>query len=128
MTERSSVESLLVQLHAARLQSDLERLCALFDPAARLRIVGSGEGKPISIAATGLPEIRTWLAMLVKSFRMSDYQRLSLLVDGERAAALWRVQIRSKITGAVVPTELMDLIETRAGRILTHTEFFVPAS
>ena len=126
MTERHTVEHLLQELHAARLEGQLERLCALFAPQARLRIVGASDGKPIVISANGLPEIRTWLAMLVKAFRLSDYQRLSLLVDGERAAAHWRAQIRSKITGAVVPTELVDLIQTRAGRIVAHDEFFVP--
>jgi len=126
VTDRATVEHLLQELHAARLASDLERLCALFAPEARLRIVGASEGRPILITANGSAEIRTWLAMLVKTFRLSDYQCLALLVDGERATAHWRVQIRSKITGTLVATELMDLIETRDGRIQAHTEFFVP--
>ena len=51
---------------------------------------------------------------------------LSLTVDAPRAAAHWRVDIHSKVTGVVVPTELVDLIVVRAGRIESHTEFFVP--
>jgi len=43
-----------------------------------------------------------------------------------RAAAHWRVDIHSKITGVVVPTELVDLIDVRGGRISSHIEFFVP--
>jgi len=38
----------------------------------------------------------------------------------------WRADIHSRITGAVVSTELIDLIEVRAGRILSYTEYFVP--
>jgi hypothetical protein len=70
--------------------------------------------------------IRPWLSMLVKMFRLSPYQLLSLSVDGPRAPAHWRVDIRSKITCTMAATELVDLIEIRDGRIASYTEFFVP--
>jgi ketosteroid isomerase-like protein len=108
------MEHLVRELHAARLDGDLERLCALFAPDAHLRIVGTSDGKPIAIAADGLEQIRT------------NYELLSTLIDGEHAAVRWRVQIRSRITGVIVPTELVDLVDARDGRIAAHTEFFVP--
>jgi hypothetical protein len=58
---------------------------------------------------------------------MSGYQLLSLTIDNERAAAHWRVNIESKITGISVPTELVDLIEVRQGAIASQVEFFVPS-
>jgi hypothetical protein len=64
--------------------------------------------------------------MLVKSFRMKDYELLSLAVDESRAAAHWRVNIDSKITGISVPTELVDLLDVGAGKIASLIEFFVP--
>ena len=124
--QRAAVEQLVHALHQSRLQPDLERLCALFAPDARLRIVGTSDGKAVAIDARGVDQIRHWLSMLVKTFRLTDYELLSMLVDGERAVAHWRVCVRSRITGAVVWNELMDLIDTRAGRITAHTEFFVP--
>jgi ketosteroid isomerase-like protein len=36
----------------------------------------------------------------------------------------WRANIHSKITGATVPTELVDLVEVRNGRIVSYIEFF----
>jgi hypothetical protein len=36
------------------------------------------------------------------------------------------VDIESKITGIIVPTELVDLIEVRNGQISSQIEFFVP--
>jgi ketosteroid isomerase-like protein len=126
MTDRTQVEELVRELHTARLEGDLERLCALYADEARLRIAGSTDGKPIAIAATGIAEIRPWLSVLVKTFRLSQYTILSLSIDVPRAAAHWRVDIHSKITGALVPTELVDLLEVRAGHISSHTEFFVP--
>ena len=126
MSDRLQVEQLVRELHVARLEGDLERLCALYADEARLRIAGSTDGKPIAIAAAGIAEIRPWLSILVKTFRLTQYTILSLSIDVPRAAAHWRVDIHSKITGVVVPTELVDLIEVRGERITSHTEFFVP--
>jgi len=126
MTDRSQVEQLVRELHKSRLEGDLDRLCGLYGADARLRIAGTTDGKPIAIAATGSAEIRPWLSILVKTFRLSQYTLLSLTVDGARATAHWRVDIHSKITGVVVPTELVDLIDVRGGAIASHTEFFVP--
>jgi ketosteroid isomerase-like protein len=103
------------------LEADLEHLCRLFASDARLRIAGTGDGKPIAISASHISQIRSWLSMLVKTFRLSQYQLLSLIVDGARAAGHWRVDVHSKITGTVASTELVDLIEVRDGQI----EFFV---
>jgi acetyl esterase len=126
MTDRLQVERLVRELHAARVDGDLEGLCRVFSRDARLRIGGSGDGKRISLDASGMSVIRPWLSVLVKTFKLSRYQLLSLTVEGMRAAVHWRVDIHSKITGAIVPTELMDLIEVSGGRVASLTEFFVP--
>ena len=126
MTERRQVEELLRRLHMARLEANLEQLCALFSSDARMRIQGTSDGKPIAIEARGSEQIRPWLSVLVKTFRLRDYRLLSLPIEGDRAAAHWQVNIHSKITGALVATELVDLIEVRDGHIADYVEFFVP--
>ena len=127
MTERSQVERLVKELHAARVAGDLERLCRVYAPDARLRIAGSSDGKPIAIDASRISSIRSWLSILVKTFRLSRYELLSLTIEGASAAAHWRVDIESKITGISIPTELVDLIEIRSGSIASQIEFFVPS-
>lgn len=126
MTDRLQVERLVRELHAARVEGDLERLCRVLAPDARLRIAGSGDGKRIALDASGMSVIRPWLSVLVKTFKLSRYQLLSLTVEDSRAAAHWRVDIHSKITGVIVPTELVDVIEVRDGCIASLIEFFVP--
>ncbi len=126
MSDRLQVERLVRELHAARVEGELERLCRVFAPDARMRIAGSGDGKRIALDASGMSVIRPWLSVLVKTFKLSRYQLLSLTVEGLRAAAHWRVDIHSKVTGVIVPTELVDIIELRDGRIASLTEFFVP--
>ena len=124
--DRSSVEALLRELYAARVGGELDRLCALFAADALLKISGSSEGKAIAIAAQGAHEVRTWLGVLVKTFRLSQHEILSMVIEGSRAAVHWRASIHSRITGACVPTELVDIFEVKEGRIASYAELFVP--
>jgi ketosteroid isomerase-like protein len=124
--DRSTTEKLLRELYAARLAGQLEALCSLFHNQARFRIAGSSDGKPIAIEASSVEEIHSWLAVMVKTFRLTRHEELSLVVEGGRAAMHWRADIHSRITGSVVSTELVDLIEVRSGLIVSYVEFFVP--
>jgi ketosteroid isomerase-like protein len=126
MPDRLEVERLLRELYAARLGGDLEALCRTFAKDARLEIAGTSYSSPMAIRAAGLGEIRSWLALLVKTFQLSDQEILSMIIDGEAAAVHWRARVRSKITGATVLTELVDVVRVREGRIASYTEFFVP--
>jgi ketosteroid isomerase-like protein len=127
MTDRTEIEGLVRELHAARVAGDLERLCRVYAADARLRIAGSSDGKPIAIDASRILRIKPWLSILVKTFRLRGYELLSLTVDGTKAAAHWRVDIESKITGISTATELVDLIEVRNGLVSSQIEFFVPS-
>lgn len=126
MTERTGVERIVRDLHQARLAGDLAGMCRLFAEHGRFEIAGASADKPIAIRAESLAELRPWLAMMTKVFRLTDYRLLSLIVEAPRAAAHWRVDIYSKVTGATVPTELVDLVEIRDERICAYSEFFVP--
>ena len=126
MSERAVAERLIQQLHAARVGGDLAALCRLFAEDGRFEIAGASADKPVAIRAEGLAAFRPWLAMLLKVFRLSDYMLLSLIVEGPRAAAHWRANIYSKVTGITVPTELVDLVELKGERIVSYNEFFVP--
>ncbi len=125
MTDRLQIEQLLRELHAARMDGHLGRLCALFGADATFRIAGASD-RPIAITAVGIAEIRAWLAVMLKTFKLDRYQLRSMVIDGDRAAVHWQADIHSKITGVVVPTELVDLVEVSGGRITSYREFFAP--
>jgi len=126
MIDRLVYEHLLTELHTARIDGPLDRLCALFAPDVQFRIAGASDGKPISINAQGSDAVRPWLAMLLKTFRVNDYRLQTRLIDGDRATVHWSADIHSRITGSRVPTELVDIIEIRELRIISYAEFFVP--
>ena len=98
----------------------------LFAASGSFSIAGASADKPIAIHESSLARFRPWLAMMVKVFRLSDYALLSLVVEWPQAAAHWRVNIHSKVTGVTNATELVDLIEIRNGQIVNYREFFVP--
>ncbi len=126
MSGRADAARAVGELHAARMAGDLAGMCRLFAAEGRFEILGASADKPIAIAAASLAQFRPWLAMMVKVFRLSDYALASLIVEEPRAAARWRADIYSKVTGAKVATELVDLVETRGGLIVGYSEFFVP--
>ena len=45
-------------------------------------------------------------------------------LDAHQATVRWQANIRSRITGATVPTDMIDLIEVRDGRIVNFNEIF----
>jgi len=126
MTQRSVANDIIRDLHAARVAGDLPAMCRLFAETGDYRIAGASADKPISIAAVDLAGFRPWLSMLIKVFRVTNYQLLSFVFEGHRATAHWRADIYSKITGVTVPTEFVDLIEIETDRIVGYNEFFVP--
>jgi ketosteroid isomerase-like protein len=126
MSQQSAVQARLRELYAARVSGDLAAVCACFHDEACLRFAGASGTHPISVAARGAGEFRHLLAIMLKSFTLSEFATISTLIDGQRAAAHWRAKIHSRITGTIVPTEFADLIEMREGRIASYTEFFAP--
>ena len=126
MTERAAAERIVRELHMARVSGDLAGMCRLFADTGRFEIAGASADKPISIRAHGLVEFKPWLAMMTKVFRLTDYHLISLVIEGRRVAAHWRVSIYSKVTGVTVQTELVDLMELSGERIRAYNEFFVP--
>jgi ketosteroid isomerase-like protein len=123
--DRLEIDRLLRELYAARARGDLDGVCRTFLGDAEFRIAGSSHGSPIAITAVGVNEIRRWLALMIKSFQLTDYAIKSIIIDGARAAVHWRARVYSKITGTSVATELIDLVELREGLIASYTEFFV---
>jgi ketosteroid isomerase-like protein len=124
--DRVEIDRLLRELYAARFRGDLDGVCRTFSDDARFRIAGTGHGSPISIAALGIAEIRSWLSLMIKTFQISDPAILSVIIEDTKAAGHWRARVHSRVTGAVVATELIDLVQVRDGRIVSYTEFFVP--
>jgi ketosteroid isomerase-like protein len=126
MTDRSTIETRLKELYAARVRGDKNAVCACFCDDAVLRFAGASGTNPIAVSASGAEEFRHLLAIMVKSFKLSEFVTLATVIDGAHAAVHWRARINSRITGTSVLTEFVDMFEVRNGLIATYTEFFAP--
>ncbi len=124
--DRTQIERLLRELYAARLSGDLEAVCRTFSRDAMFQIASASETNPVTIEAAGIGEFRPLLAFMIKTFKLRDLNISTMDIGDAQARVHWRANIRSRITGATVLTELIDLIEVRDGRIVNFSEVFVP--
>ena len=125
MMGRTEIDHLMREFYAARVRGDLEAVCRSFSADARFRIASANKPRPVAIHADGVDELRPLLALLFKTFRLGEFAILAMTIDGAEATVHWRANVRSKITGATVPTELIDLVEIRNGGIVNFNEVFV---
>jgi ketosteroid isomerase-like protein len=123
MTTRAEIETLLRNLYAARVRSDLDAICRAFTPDARFELASSPLAGPPPLLATGVAQFRPAIAGLIKTFDFKDHAIVTMVVEGEQAAVRWRSTIRSSITGETVTTEVVDIIHFANGRIAAMTEF-----
>ena len=127
MSGRAEIERLLLELYAARVGGDLAALCSKFTEDAHFQVAGaSNNASPVAMTAVGESQYRPLLAIMIKSFKLSEQSVLSMLIDGQQAAVHWRARVYSRITGTTVVTELIDLVQVRDGRVASYIEFFVP--
>lgn len=122
---RTEIAHLIQELYAARLRGDLEAVCRSFSADAKFQIASASQASPVAIKATGVDEFRPLLALLIKTFRLRDLTIRSIIIDGAQATVHWQANVRSRITGATVATELVDVVEVRDGCIVNFNEGFV---
>ena len=111
MTERREIEHVLRELYASRVRGDLSGVCSCFCSDATFRIAGQSHAAPIAISSAGIDELRPLMALMIKTFKLSDQVILAMIIDGNRAAVHWRARVHSKVVGTTVLTELVDIVE-----------------
>ncbi len=123
--DRTEIDHLMREFYAARVCGDLETVCRSFAADARFQIASANKTSGVGIKATGVGELRPLLALLLKTFKLDDFTILAMSIGDVQAKIDWRADIRSRITGATVRTEFIDLVEVREGRIVNYDEVFV---
>src|SRR5208337_2889162 len=122
----ADIDGLMREFYAARGRGDLEAVLRPFSADAEFQIASASQDSPVALKANGIKEFRPLLALLIKTFRLGDLTISSMAIDGDRATVHWKANVRSRITGATVPTEMIDIVEIRDGCIVNFNEVFVP--
>jgi ketosteroid isomerase-like protein len=123
---RAEIDRLMRDFYAARGRGDLEAVLRSFCTDAAFQIASANQDSPVAIKANGVDEFRPLLALLIKTFRLGDLTIRSMAIEDAQATVHWRANVRSRITGATVPTEMIDIVEVRDGCIVNFNEVFVP--
>jgi ketosteroid isomerase-like protein len=122
---RTQIDRLLRELYAARSSGDLEGVCRVFAADVKFQIAGAGEAGAAGIKANGIREFRPLLAFMIKTFKLGALKIRSMEIQEEKATVRWQADVQSRITGATVPTELIDVVEVRDGKVVNFNEVFV---
>jgi ketosteroid isomerase-like protein len=123
MIDRSAIEATLRQSYAARQRGDVEAICALFAEHPHFEMAGASEASPVALRATDQGGFRAALAGLMDAFEFLDYEILSIVIDGSKAAVHWRARVRATATGREAVTELLDIVAFENGKIASFKQF-----
>ena len=80
---------------------------------------GEGVGLPnMGTAVRGKPAIRLLMTEFIDAFRMSDWEEVSLVVEGDKAALHWRGTVSFTQNGRSEKFDVVDLLTFRDGKIV----------
>jgi ketosteroid isomerase-like protein len=119
MTDSATIKSAIRGAYAARCRGDLEAVLAYFADDAVFEFDGKGTGLPeMSAPVRGKAAYRAALKSLMETFQLNDWQEISLVVEGDRAALHWRANVTFAPTGRTEPFDVVDLIACRDGKFV----------
>jgi ketosteroid isomerase-like protein len=123
MMDRATIEAILRDAYAARVRGDVEATVGFFTDDAVFALAGASHASPVALRCTDCEALRGAMAGLVQAFEFKDHEILSLVIEGEKAAAHTRVRVRSTVTGEEETTEMADFVTFRNGKIVSFVEF-----
>lgn len=122
MVDRDVISRQLDALYDARLREDAAAMALLWGPGGTIRLAGDGSVRPARVPADELV-LTEVLGAFAETFRWHTAERISTIIEDDRAAVRTRVRL-SHGDGAPVDTELMDDWRFDAeGRAVSLVEF-----
>ncbi|MEM7001845.1 MAG: nuclear transport factor 2 family protein [Pseudomonadota bacterium] len=122
--DRTQMESLVIGFYDVRLQNKPQAILNLLAPSAQMRVAGATNASPIAHQTTTPEELRASVESLVGNWQWTNIEMLSLLIDGNSAAARYTLQTTHVPTGQKVTAEMMDQFYfDDAGNITELIEF-----
>ena len=101
------------------------RACSSVRGRCEFQIAGASETGPAGIKANGIREFRPLLAFMIKTFKLGALTIRTMEIQEDQATVRWQANVQSRITGATVPTDFIDIVEVRDDRIVNFNEVFV---
>src|ERR1700722_19784599 len=123
MTDRQTIEAVIVQSYAAREKGDIEKLMSAFHPDAVFELAGSKTVLSVAGAVQGHQNIRTTMTEFIKNFDFVHREIISMAIVGESAAVHSRVEIRFNPGNKIFRTDILDSFLFEDGKVSKLVEF-----
>jgi ketosteroid isomerase-like protein len=119
MTDSETIRKIVRSTYEARSRGDLDGTMASFADDAVFGFNGQGTGLPsMATEARGKPAVRRLIQEFIDSFRFSDWQEVSFVVEGNKAALHWRANVTFTPNGRSEHFEVFDFLTFRDGKIV----------
>ncbi|MEZ5829131.1 MAG: nuclear transport factor 2 family protein [Hyphomicrobiales bacterium] len=123
MTDRSEFKSLLQRIYAARVSGDMDVLRKDFTDDTTYVVAGSPDVGAMTVAMSGHADVMGVFERMLANYKLSNFEFLDMLIDGDRAAVRWRATVHNAANGKTIDTELAHFITIENGKIASMIEF-----
>ena len=123
MSDRQDIEKVVRDAYAARAAKDPDAIAQLVIPNAEFQLAGSPSTFPAAARAQGSAQLVAAVKSLIETFDFLEQTMVESVIEGNKAAVLWRVKLKYNPTGQVFDTELFDLWTIRDGRVASLVQF-----
>lgn len=82
----------------------------------KLQLIGSPDHSDVAIKAENPTDFRHAISLLVDNFEFTNFEVLTLVVEGDTIAFHWRANVRNPKNGKEGSTELMDIWTVKDGK------------
>ena len=119
MTSRAQIEQMIDALYVARVQGNVDETIKNVAEDATMLINAKGVGlEGLGTPIRGRAAIRSAVAKLIEDWRFADWQRVDLVVEGEKAMLHWRAHVTCVPTSKSEVFDCFDVITFRDGQMV----------
>ena len=119
MTDSETIRKVVRSGYEARARGDLDGTMAAFADEAAFEFYGEGTGLPnMASEVRGKAAMAHMMKEFIDNFRLSDWQEVSLVVEGDKAALHWRANITFPQNGRTETFDVFDFLTFRDGKIV----------
>lgn len=124
MASRQAMEATIRDIYRARERGDVETIMGHVAPGFTLCLAGCSNSSPVPTTVEGAESVRAALSSLSSAFELSNIEIVSLLLDGDQAAAQIRFRVRATASDRQGETESFDLFRFDGDRVVSYKQFF----
>ena len=119
MTDSETIRKIVRSTYEARSRGDLDETMASFADDVVFEFYGQGTDLPsMASEARGKAAVQRIIKELIDNFRLSDWQEVSLVVEGSKAALHWRANVTFTQNGRSEKFDVFDFLTFRDGKIV----------